>query len=292
MGRDERDVHIRAIPHKGKPGRAFNGNFAHDLETFQAYNNTGHGLYLQPSIGGTLKDEVTLCTSLFWEYDDRPRSEQVELWQSTVGLQPTFQIDTQGKSIHNYLVLDTPIDPEPWTLLMERLQLAAPGCDKNVKGANRMMRMAGSHYINRNGESQGQVQIINADGPRYSAEELDAVLPSLPVPSQPKPKKFPPNGGNYNKDRLPDIAAALDLIPRRKGGHGTYGDYRNILWGLVDACAEAGYSDQVAIDLMEAHSPSKQCDWNVAQVARSGGEQITARTFWWHCQQHGWRGHE
>ena len=118
------------------------------------------------------------------------------------------------------------------------------------------------------------------------------MLPSLPVPSKPKPKKFPPKGGNFNKDPLPDIAAALDLIPRRKGGHGTYGDYRNILWGLVDACAEAGYPDQVAIDLMEAHSPSKQCDWNVAQVARSGGEQITAGTFWWHCQQHGWRGHE
>lgn len=290
LGRDERDVHIRAIPHKGKAGGAINGNFATDLEKFQAHNNNGYGLYLQSSIGGTLKDEVTLCTSLFWEYDDRPRSEQVELWQSTVGLKPTFQLDTQGKSIHNWLVLDAPMDPEPWTLLMERLQLAAPGCDKNCKGVNRMMRMAGSHYINRNGESQGQVQIINADGPRYSAEELDAVLPALPVPSKPKPKKFPPNGGNYNKDRLPDIAAALDLIPRRKGGHGTYGDYRNILWGLVDACAEAGYSEQVAIDLMEAHSPSKQCDWNVAQVARSGGEQITAGTFWWHCQQHGWRG--
>ena len=101
LGRDERDIHIRAIPHKGKAGRAFNGNFAMDLEKFQAHNNNGYGLYLQSSIGGTLKDEVTLCTSLFWEYDDRPRSEQVELWQSTVGLKPTFQTDTQGKSIHN-----------------------------------------------------------------------------------------------------------------------------------------------------------------------------------------------
>ncbi len=190
LGRDERDVHIRAIPHKGKPGRAFNGNFAMDLENFQAHNNTGHGLYLQPSIGGTLRDEVKLCPALFWEYDDRARSEQVERWKSTVGLKPTFQTDTQGKSIHNWLVLETPMDPEPWTLLMERLQQAAPGCDKNCKGTNRMMRMAGSHYINRNGEYQGLVQIINADGPRYSAEELDAVLPPLPSAPQFRRKKY------------------------------------------------------------------------------------------------------
>ena len=81
MSRDERDVHIRATPHKGKSGGAFNGNFAMDLEKFQAHHNNGYGLYLQSSIGGILKDEVTLCTALFWEYDDRPRSEQVELWQ-------------------------------------------------------------------------------------------------------------------------------------------------------------------------------------------------------------------
>ena len=204
LGRDERDAHIRAIPHKGKPGRAFNGNFAMDLENFQAHNNTGHALYLQPSIGGTLKDEVTLCTSLFWEYDDRPRSEQVELWRSTVGLQPTFQINTGGKSIHNYLVLDTPMDPEPWTLLMKRLQLAAPGCDKNVKGSNRMMRMAGSHYINRNGESQVKVQIINANGPRYSAEELDAVLPPLPAA---------PHSGAKNTVRIQRQACCRSLMP-------------------------------------------------------------------------------
>jgi len=287
LGRDERDVHIRAIPHKGKSGGAFNGNFAMDLERFQAHNNNGYGLYLQSSIGGTLKDEVTLCTSLFWEYDDRPRSEQVELWQSTVGLKPTFQTDTQGKSIHNWLVLDASMDPEPWTLLMERLQLAAPGCDKNVKGANRMMRMAGSHYINRNGESQGQVQIINADGPRYSAEELDAVLPLLTTaPSVPKsPRKKLRTG---SAPGLLQIADALECIPPRKGGDGTYGDYMRILWGLKAACIDAGADEGVAIQLMEQHSPSKTSQWNVAQVCKSGGEQITAGTFWWHAKQHGW----
>ena len=285
LGRDERDVHIRAIPHKGKSGGAFNGNFAMDLEKFQAHNNNGYGLFLQSSIGGTLKDEVTLCTALFWEYDDRPRSEQVELWQSTVGLKPTFQTDTQGKSIHNWLVTDAPMDPEPWTLLMERLQLAAPGCDKNCKGSNRMMRIAGSHYINRDGESQGQVQIINADGPRYSAEELDAVLPPLPAAPQSRRKKLRTGAA----PGLLQIADALECIPPRKGGDGTYGDYRQILWGLKDACIAAGADEDVAIQLMEQHSPSKTSQWNVAQVCRSGGQKVTAGTFWWHAKQHGWR---
>ena len=147
IGLDEREVHIRAIPHKGKAGGAINGNFANDLERFQDLNNQGYGLYLQPNIGGTKAKDITLATTLFYEYDDRPRTEQVRLWESTVGLQPTFQVDTRGKSIHNYLVLETPIDPKPWTLLMERLQLAAPGCDRACKGKNRLMRMAGSHYI-------------------------------------------------------------------------------------------------------------------------------------------------
>ena len=256
-----------------------------DLERFQDLNNQGYGLYLQPNIGGTKAKDITLCTALFWEYDDRPRSEQVELWQSTVGLKPTFQTDTQGKSIHNYLVLDAPMDPEPWTLLMERLQLAAPGCNKNCKGANRMMQMAGSHYINRNGESQGQVQIINANGPRYSAEELDLALPPLPAAPQSWRKK-------YSTDSAPgllQIADALECIPPRKGGDGTYGDYRQILWGLKDACIAAGADEDVAIQLMEQHSPSKSSQWNVAQVCRSGGEKVTAGTFWWHAKQHGWR---
>ena len=253
MGRDERDVHIRAIPHKGKSGGAINGNFAMDLERFQDLNNQGYGIYLQPNIGGTKATEITLCTTQFFEHDDRPRSEQVGLCESLVGLKPTFQIDTQGKSIHQYLVLKSPIDPVLWTQLMERLQLAAEGCDRACKGKNRMMRMAGSHYINRNGESQGQVQIINADGPRYSAEELDAVLPPLPAAPQSRRKKLRTGAA----PGLLQIADALECIPPRKGGDGTYGDYRQILWGLKDACIAAGADEDVAIQLMEQHSPSK-----------------------------------
>ena len=45
---------------------------------------------------------------------------------------------------------------------------------------------------------------------------------------------------------LRQITEALDCIPRRVEGSGTYADYRNILWGLVDACAEAGYGKDFA----------------------------------------------
>ena len=91
----------------------------------------------------------------------------------------------------------------------------AAGCAslrQKLQGANRMMRMAGSHYINRDGESQGQVQIINADGPRYSAEELDAVLPPLPVAPQSRRKKLRTGAA----PGLLQIADALSASPQEK----------------------------------------------------------------------------
>ena len=288
LGRDERDIHIRAIPHKGKAGGAINGNFAMDLERFQDLNNQGYGIYLQPNIGGTKAEEITLCTTQFFEHDDRPRSEQVGLCESLVGLEPTFQIDTQGQSIHQYLGLKSPIKPALWIQLMERLQLAAQGCDRACEGSNRMMRMAGSHYINRDGESQGQVQIINADGPRYSAEELDAVLPPLHFPKPQPAARKRSSSGRHKSLPLREIVNALEAIPQRVEGSGTYADYRDILWGLMSACRDIDVDEQVAIDLMEAHSSSHSFGWDVEQVARSGGEQIGAGTLFFHAKQHGW----
>jgi len=259
MCRDKRDVHIRAIPHKGKSGGAINGNVAMDLERFQDLNNQGYGIYLQPNIGGTKAKDIDLCSTLFFEHDDRPRSEQVGLCESLVGLEPTFQIDTQGQSIHQYLGLKSPIKPALWIQLMERLQLAAQGCDRACKGSNRMMRMAGSHYINRDGESQGQVQIINADGPRYSAEELDAVLPPLPFPKPQPAARKRSSSGRHKSLPLREIVNALEAIPQRVEGSGTYADYRDILWDLMAACRDIDVDEQVAIDLKEAHSPSHSC---------------------------------
>ena len=286
LGRDERDTNIRAIPHKGLKGSAINGKFALDLEKAQRWQATGRGIYLQPNVGGTRADEISSCTTLFLEYDDRPVEDQVGIWRELNLPQPSFQVHTGGKSIHHYWVLVTPLEPQLWTVLMDRLIANAPGCDRSCKGANRMMRLAGGWYIDRNGDATAQSEIINATGDRHEAGLFDELLPELTSsePCNRRPRKSPRTGSRS----LREICGALECIPRREEGLGTYLTYRNLLWGLVDACAEAGFSAEVAIDLMEDHSPSNECGWDVRQVALSGGQQIGAGTFWWHAQQHGW----
>ena len=287
LGRDERNTNIRAIPRKGLNGSAINGNFAHDLERVQQWQASGRGIYLQPNPGGTKADQVTAGIALFFEHDDRPKADQQDAW-IWLGLpQPSFQLDTGGKSIHQYFVLASPIAVDRWAGLMDRL-IAYASSDPNCKGANRVMRMAGGWYIDSNGAATAQSRIINATSDRYEAELFEELLPPLPahIPCNRAPRRAVTTApGN-----LSQITDALGYIPRREAGTNTYGEYRNLLWGLIAACMEAGYSAEWAIELMEDHSPSEQCGWDVRQVAASGGEQITAGTFWWQARQHGWRG--
>ena len=290
LGRDERDTNIRAIPHKGKQGPSFNGNFALDLERVPSWQASGRGIYLQVNPGGTKAAEVTAGIALFFEYDNMARDKQLGLWDELDLPQPSFQVDTGGKSIHHYYLLEQPIEVSLWTELMERLIKSAPGCDVSCKGANRLMRLAGGHYIDRHGVAIDQSRIDNASGKRYSAQQLDQHLPNLATRHQHTSCERPPKAKQRKEAaNLRVIGEALNCIPRRTAGGGTYAEYRTILWGLKAACAEAGYGDDVAIALMEAHSPSHQCGWDVAQVCRSGGEQISAGSFWWHAQQAGWR---
>ena len=57
------------------------------------------------------------------------------------------------------------------------------------------------------------------------------------------------------------------------------------------ACRNIGVDEEVAIQMMEAQSPSHSYGWEVDQVARSGGEQIGAGTLFHHAKQHGWSRH-
>ena len=75
-------------------------------------------------------------------------------------------------------------------------------------------------------------------------------------------------------------------MPARKAGTGTYHIYRNLFWGLIKAVEEAGGTRDQAISLMQANSPSWQ---GLHQIANSGGEKVTAGTFWYWAKHFGWR---
>ena len=162
--------------------------------------------------------------------------------------------------------------------------------DPALKNPSRVMRHPGFHYIDENDQPIGLVTIINPTGNRYSAEDLAACLPPLPKPQPAPPKRHVLAGADYPSGTLRDIVDALRCIPPRVPGTGTYPEYRNLLWGLISALAEAdaGYGQELAITLMEAHSPQWR---DVRQVANSGGDQITAGTFGHLAKQHGWRRH-
>ena len=287
LGKEDHDTCIRAIPHKEKIGSARKGNFARDLDRAEEWQRQGCGLYAVVNCGGNTNAEITTCTALFVEWDDRPRHQQITLWKELALPAPSFQVDTQGKSIHTYWVLNQPTSVERWVDVMKRL-VAHCGSDPACQGASRVMRLPGSHYIDQRGESRGLVEIINATDQRYAIDDFEEILQPIASKHLASPVSYWPG---TSATTLQDIGEALDCIPRRIAGRNTYSDYRNVLWGLISAVEQAGYNRSLAIELMEAHSPSSDCGWDIQQVAGSGGEQIGAGTFFYYAKQAGWKRH-
>jgi len=290
LGKDEASSFLGAYKPNGsrKDLKPWTGPFS-ELETAQRKNQEGRGLYLGINNGSGLKDaDIHECVAFWSEDDKRSKDEQLERWLARMP-EPTHIVET-GKSLHIYLVLKQPIAPAMWKPIQSRLIDFVDG-DPAVKSLSRVLRLAGSWYVNKDNESTQLVTLRNVTGKRYDLEEIVSCLPEVEPKPQPAPsQKGVLGGANYPSGTLRDIADALRCIPPRVPGTGTYPEYRNLLWGLISALAEAdaGYGPELAITLMEAHSPQWR---DVRQVANSGGEQISAGTFWHLAKQHGWRRH-
>ena len=207
--------------------------------------------------------------------------------------EPTFIVET-GKSLHIYLVLKQPIAPHVWRPNQRQLIDFMDG-DPAVKSLSRVLRLAGSWYANKDNELTQLVTLRDVTGKRYDLEEIVSCFPRCSPEVGPRRPPAPSQtpfweGADYPRSTLRDIVDALRCVPERIPGTGTYPEYRNLLWGLISALAEAdaGYGPELAITLMEAHSPQWR---DVRQVANSGGDQISAGTFWHLAKQHGWRRH-
>jgi len=186
----------------GDPGRKAAGRPAL-IEEWQA---EGRGVYIVINDNGDKDQEITACRALFCEWDDRPLEWQIQAWQELGLPEPTMQVSTGGKSIHNYWVLREPLPPERWRDLQRRL-LEHADADRSLKNPSRVMRLPGCWYMQPNNQPGELVQIVHESGQSYSAAELEACLPELPGP---QPTPAPASRGLVQEQGVP----LTQLLPR------------------------------------------------------------------------------
>ena len=283
LGKDKNTVRLRSFYPKGHPlknsdrGKKSNAN----IPWITQCQTEGRGIYVVVNDGEDTDSSITGCRAFFVEWDDRSKDEQINLWK-TLGLpEPTLQIDTGGKSIHNYWVLKKSIDPKTWKPIQERL-LDYADADRALKNPSRVMRLPGTYHMGDDGTKREMTRIISSCEKKYTVKDIEDCLPNkVQTQKIKKSKQFK----EYRKGTFEDIKEALNCIPPRIPGSGTYDYYRNLLWGLVKACHDANRSESDAISLMQQHSPQ----WGgIDQVARSGGKLIEAGTFWYLARESGY----
>ena len=282
LGKDIKTVRLRSFFPKGHPLKASDhGKKSHaNGDWIYRMQSEGRGVYIVVNDGGDTDSEITSCRAFFCEWDDRPKEEQINAWKELGLPEPSLQIDTGNKSIHNYWVLKKVIDPKTWKPIQERL-LDHADADRALKNPSRVMRLAGTYHMKDNGKQGGMTRIIFNSNKKYSYKDIEACLPTL---KQHEKVKNAVSFDEFEKAPIDVVEKALFCIPTRKPNTNTYHMYRNILWGLIKACEDAGKTKTDAVAMMKNHSP----DWSgIEQVAYSGGSQINAGSFWYFAKENG-----
>ncbi|MBN3949951.1 MAG: DUF3987 domain-containing protein [Nostoc sp. NMS7] len=175
-------------PQRDGGGRKTNHTTIESIaQTAERFQNEGRGIYLVVNGGGQTDAEVETCRAIFYEHDNLSKDLQLSLWQSKGLPEPTFQVDTGGKSIHSYWVFNEPIDPSSWRSLQSDLLEFADG-DRSLKNPSRVMRLAGCYHLSSKGVNPSL--IVSESGTRYKFEEMRSIVPtqqktvspSLPLP--------------------------------------------------------------------------------------------------------------
>jgi len=250
----------------------------------QDWQAEGRGVYLVINTGGDTDSEINSCHAIFCEWDDRPKGWQVSAWQDLGLPEPTMQVDTGGKSVHTYWVFADPITTEQWRSLQRRL-LEHADADRTLKNPSRVMRLPGTFHIGADGCQGEQVSIIHQSENYYTYEQLDACLPDETThKTLIQARQFT----DYTPRTLSEIQEALNCIPAAIPKTKQYPYFRNLLWGLIGACREAGASLDDALVMMRRHSPDFA---EAEQVAHSNCHSVKAGTFWYLAQQSGYKPH-
>jgi hypothetical protein len=291
LGKDPAHTHFRFFVHKENPRkwderRNPNGIGARtykgfDPQRFARFQAEERNAYFVPNHGGTTKEQIISCPALFCEWDNKSIDWQLIAWKEFGLPEPTFIVLSGNKSAHLYWVLTEPVAPEQWLSAMQRLA-AHCGSDKDVVRVTQPMRLPGFAYIGPEGTPTGETRLTHVTGTRYTLAEVMANVPELPERTPAKPR-----GDNRTINHtLDEIKEALSCIPAVLPNTGQREHFRAFAWGLRDAVRNADGDDDVALELLEAHSPEVV---DTADYFCTESHSITAATFWKIAGDHGHR---
>jgi predicted P-loop ATPase len=300
LGKPQDAAWVRYLdPLKKKPSGADQHWFGsdQDLEKLQKRQFQGFNAYLiigngttatgihkstgKPS-GAQADWDITHIPALFVEWDKKPIEWQINAWKELGLPEPSIQVHTGGKSVHNYWVLDEPMAPDLWRALIKRL-IAHCGADTNNCNPSRLMRLPGSVYHDKDkgGAATGIAEIIHSSERRYSAAEIEACLPPVLAKAAPKAaasSRFAAPSSQWEPRTEADLINALRQVPAFDHDQGRREELLGLAFRLT---AEIGA--ERGLQLMQEHSPAVN---DIASYFNTQPTQINAGSIWAFLREH------
>jgi predicted P-loop ATPase len=196
LGKDPATTRIRAIANTSTAGKGAI-KLGCEPQKLDQLSRRRFGIYVVINNGLDEDNSIVSCPALFVEHDDLSIEDQAVCWKGLLP-EPTIQIWTGGKSLHQYWVLDSPISPERWLSLQEKL-ISALKSDPSVKNLSRVMRLPGYTYYNKKGEQGPAASIYACSGAMYKIEKLEGALAGISVtPKQKQGLVFKSNSNDWS----------------------------------------------------------------------------------------------
>ena len=288
LGKPPHETRLRGFLPSGHPLKSSDTGrkSAFSPAAVTSWQQEGRGVYTVINNGGDTDAQITSCNALFCEWDDRDVSWQITAWRELNLPEPSCIVLTGGKSAHLYWRFTAPIPVETWRDLQTRL-LEYADADRTLKNPSRVMRLPGAWHLGPDGKANSQTVILGQpSGRSYTIEAFEQILPSPQVVTEQAQARAYRLPLDFPSHSLSEIQDALQHIPQAIPNQKQYPFYRNLMWGLIRACEEAGGTADDAIAFMSAHSPRFA---EVRQVARSAFSHVNASTFWYWAQHHGYK---
>jgi hypothetical protein len=184
----------------------------HDIENRLAAL-PGYGFGYIPNWGGTKDAEIAYCRALFYE-DDNPASSMEQKkaqWQEAGLPQPSLQVWTGGKSVHNYWILETPCSGHEFRqaqkLLFKHVKATVTDVQIDSKLCNpaRVMRLAGGKHP----ETGELSRVLSATGERFPLAQLVALCTDATGPHREAHSDTPKPRGLLSRDNRARLGHSL-----------------------------------------------------------------------------------